>query len=501
MMPPDTNVSDFLLAGKPPGQVALRLLDRDYTYGELDRATSAVACFLRDRCRTAGERVVLAGENSFFWVAAYLGILRSGRIAVPVPPAIPAETLNYILETTEARLVFADPALVGRSRQSFRDCQVLCPHEVLALSSPAGSQDCLNPNPSELAALMFTSGSTGNPRGVMVSHGNIVANTNSILQYLELTSEDRMMTVLPFHYCFGASLLHSHLRAGASLVIDSRFMYPELVLQRMIDAQCTGFAGVPSHFQILLRRSSLRERKFPSLRAVQQAGGPLPAASIQELRQALPDAKIFIMYGQTEATARLSYLPPELLEQKLGSIGKGLPGTNLAVLGESGHPVRPGEVGEIVAEGANITLGYWRAPAETAASFRKGRLYTGDLATVDADGFIYIAGRSKDFLKCGGKRISCRQLEEQVLEFAGVLEAAVVGIPDEVLGDAVRLFVVPQDGGSAGLADRLRALCRKKMLPPLVPKEILVLEALPKNSAGKILKEELKRLPCAAPCH
>jgi long-chain acyl-CoA synthetase len=501
MMPSDTNVSDFLLGGKPPGQVALRLLDREYTYGELDHTASAVACFLRDRCGTEGERVLLAAENSFFWVTAYLGILRSGRVCVPVPAAMPGETLDYILETTEAHIIFADPAVARRNQLSFRDCRVVCPREALTFPSLAGREYCPNRPSADLAALMFTSGSTGAPRGVMVSHANIVANTNSIIQYLGLTPEDRMMTVLPFHYCFGASLLHTHLRAGASLVVDSRFMYPELVLERMIDAQCTGFAGVPSHYQILLHRSSLRERKFPNLRSVQQAGGPLPAAAIRELRQALPDTKIFIMYGQTEATARLSYLPPELLEQKLGSVGRGLPGTKLAVLSESGRPVRPGEVGEIVAEGANITRGYWRAPEETAASFREGRLYTGDLATVDEDGFIYVADRSKDFLKCGGKRISCRQLEEQVLAFDGVLEAAIVGMPDAVLGDAVRLFVVPRDGGSPSFPDDLHRRCRKHMLPPLVPKEIVVLQALPKNSAGKILKEELRRLPYAAPCH
>jgi len=277
-------------------------------------------------------------------------------------------------------------------------------------------------------------------------------------------------------------------------VIGSSFMYPEAVLQRMIDTECTGFAGVPSHFQILLRKSSLRKKRLPHLRHVQQAGGHLAPSYIRELRDALPETRIFIMYGQTEATSRLSYLPPELLDSKLGSIGQGIPGVTLRVVGESGEDVSPGEVGEVVANGANVTQGYWRDPTESAIAFRNGSLYTGDLATVDSDGFISIVGRAKDFLKCGGKRVSCRQLEERLLECDGLLEAAVVGVPDDILGEAVKAFVVSRTQESDGLAQRVLQFCRERLPPDLVPRDIVVLEALPKNSAGKVLKQRLKRL-------
>jgi acyl-CoA synthetase (AMP-forming)/AMP-acid ligase II len=198
------------------------------------------------------------------------------------------------------------------------------------------------------------------------------------------------------------------------------------------------------------------------------------------------------MYGQTEATARLSYVPPELLEKKMGSIGKGIPGVKLRVLNESGDEVRPGEVGEIVAEGENIARGYWRAPQESATSFRDGRLYTGDLATVDDDGFIYIVDRAKDFLKCGGTRVSCRQLEERILEFEGLVEAAVIGVPDEVLGEAVKVFVVPRNARSTGLEESLLRFCKACLPPQLVPREVVVLQGLPKNSGGKVLKQNLR---------
>jgi long-chain acyl-CoA synthetase len=504
-----TNVTEFLIADKPPGQSAILALDRSYTYGELIGAAAAVSSYLLQLSITKGERIVLAGENSFFWVAAYLGILRAGLVCVPVPPTASAEELAYILDIAAPRAIVADRGFASKYSRLFPGRHLLTDRDmpnVPAVLSQA-TLECLRtvrvvrpePLPSaggnDLAALMFTSGSTGKPRGVMVSHANIVANTESIIQYLRLTATDKMMCVLPFHYCFGTSLLHTHLRVGGSLVLDSRFLYPEVVLQRMLDTECTGFAGVPSHFQILLRRSSLSEKPWRHLRHVQQAGGSLAPKIVGELRRALPDTKIYVMYGQTEATARLSYLPPELLETKLGSIGKGIPGVRLSVLNDAGEPVAPEEVGEIVAEGGNVTHGYWRAPEESAASFRERKLYTGDLARVDEDGFIYIVGRAKDFLKCAGKRVSCRQLEEQILGYDGIVEAAVVGMPDEILGDAVRLFIVPRDGNAAGLADLVRDFCKMRLPFSLVPREIIAMTSLPKSSGGKVLKEKLRALP------
>lgn len=503
-----TNVTDFLLCGKEPERIALRLVNRNHTYGDLQVAVREIAGHLSQWVAQKGERVVLVGDNSFFWAAAYLGTLRAGLVCVPLPPNISSPDLDYILQVTDARFAFLQGGFAGKNRAHFGRMGLMTDEQAASLLNTIAAQgydglrhdvpcpDAALPpvNPDDLAALMFTSGSTGRPRGVMVSHRNIIANTESIIQYLGLTEIDRMMAVLPFHYCFGTSLLHTHLKAGGSLVVDSRFMYPELILQRMLETECTGFAGVPSHFQILLRNSTLRTKTFPHLRHVQQAGGHLAPSFVTELIQALPGTQIFVMYGQTEATARLSYLPPNRLKEKLGSIGKGIPGVRLQVLDESGKPVRPGEVGEIVAEGENVTGGYWRVPQDSAEVFRNNMLYTGDLATVDEEGFIYVLDRAKDFIKCGGKRTSSRQLEERLLTFEGLLEAAVVGIPDEVMGEAVKAFVVPREYGRPGFKEDLMHHCKKHFPLQLIPKEIVVLRTLPKNSAGKVLKQDLKRL-------
>ena len=246
---------------------------------------------------------------------------------------------------------------------------------------------------------MFTSGTTAKPRAVRITHRNIQANTSSIIEYLDLSADDRMLAILQFYYCFGASLLHTHLRVGGSLALANSFVYPEVVLDLMVAAECTGFAGVPSTYQTLLRNSTFPKRQIQSLRKVQQAGGKLQTVLIQELVQAVPNGQVYVMYGQTEATARLSYLPPELLKTKLGSIGRGIPGVTLRVMNESGTEINPGEVGEIYAWGDNVSPGYLDDPEASAQKFVDGVLHTGDLATVDEDGFIYVVDRKADFIK------------------------------------------------------------------------------------------------------
>ena len=364
----------------------------------------------------------------------------------------------------------------------------------------------------DLAALLFTSGSTGAPKGVMVTHRNIECNTRDIVEYMGLTSEDRAMVVLPFHYCFGLSLLHTLLMAGGTLVLNNNFkLYPETVLQDMLQKECTGLAGVPSTYQILLHKSRFRQTSFSKLRWFQQAGGKLPNPCIREMIEAFPGVKYYLMYGQTEATARLSYLPPERLADKLGSIGRGLPSTRLDVVKPDGTPVAPGsdEIGEIVASGDNITRGYWQDPDETARFFKNGKLHTGDLARVDSDGFIFIVERERDMIKSGGNRVSAKEVEDVVAELPEVVEVAVLGVPHELLGEAIKAFVVPAP--KAEITPRnVEDHCRKRLPAFKTPEEVIFLKTMPHNGSGKVLKPQLREMltsrlglgsacgPCAA---
>ncbi len=275
--------------------------------------------------------------------------------------------------------------------------------EPCALSPEFETQN-IQADSERCAEIIFTSGSTGKPKGVMISHKNLIANTGSIVEYLKLIRDDRMLVVLPFYYCYGLSLLHTHLRVGGSIVFNNSFIFLGKVIKDLLEYKCTGFAGVPSHFQILLRKSdSFKKTKFPDLKYVTQAGGKLAPIFIDEFRESHPEVKFIVMYGQTEATARLSWLPPELYEKKKGSMGKGIPGVELKVVNENGEKIKPGETGEVIARGDNIMMGYFADEEGTKNAIRNGWLYTGDLGTVDEDGYIYLTARSKEIIKSQGK--------------------------------------------------------------------------------------------------
>jgi acyl-CoA synthetase (AMP-forming)/AMP-acid ligase II len=343
---------------------------------------------------------------------------------------------------------------------------------------------------------MFTSGTTSRPKAVRVTHGNIQANTDSIITYLGLRDDDRVLVILPFFYCYGASLLHTHLRCGGCVVLCNSFAFPETALDLLEREECTVLAGVPSSFQLLLRASTFAQRALPSLRLIQQAGGKLPPVLIEELLASQPSAKLFVMYGQTEATARLSYLPPDKLQAKPGSIGRGIPGVELRVLNENGEQVRPGERGEIYATGANISPGYYRDPGGSAGKFTPHGLRTGDLAVVDVDGDIFIVDRRDDFIKSWGHRVSSQEVEAATLRMEQLVSAAVIGVPDDEAGEAVTLFVTVRPGADV-TPDEVLAVCRQHLPKHMVPHSVLVLDALPLNANGKIAKPRLREMAAA----
>lgn len=488
------NAADFLLPQDlETDSVAVLESSQTITYRSLARKSTLISHWLMNTGVQEGDRILIFCENSSFWIASYLGALRLGIVSVPLSPNISPSQLQIVIEESEPKVVFTDLKHLGKLELllSKRSCFTpsMIPDDGGDSPAPVSSRA----GEDAIACVMFTSGSSAKPRGVVVSHRNIIANTESILSYLSLTSSDRMMVVLPFYYCFGTSLLHTHLRAGGSLVLSRQFLFPDKVLKEMQEMECTGFAGVPTTFQILLRNSSMARMKFPHLRHVQQAGGRLPPDCIRKLQEQLPGVKIFIMYGQTEATARLSYLPPELLMVKQGSVGKGIPGVELQVLDKAGRCVRPMQVGEIVASGANVTLGYWNDPQGTRETYRNGLLYTGDLATVDEEGFIFIVDRARDFLKVGGYRVSAREVEDTLLQFSGVRETAVIGVPDDILGEAIKAFVVPSKKNQSFIS-QFQEDCLRSLPSHLVPKETVFVDSLPKNSAGKIMKSRLREI-------
>ena len=488
-----SNTGDYLLADAVPDRVALVDGGAQYTYGQLRAAAGRLAAELAALDLPLGSRVGILGPNSLFWVAAYLAIMKLNHVAVPFSDKLTVDDLRRNAGIAGCGALFADRRSLRKFSAAFDDGLAVRTDEALRSAREPCWPGAAPVDARADAALMFTSGTTSRPRAVRVTHGNIQANTDSIIEFLELRSDDRALVVLPFFYCYGASLLHTHLRRGGCLVLCNSFAFPEKALDVLEQEQCTVLAGVPSSFQLLLRASTFAQRALPSLRLIQQAGGKLPQVLVEELLAAKPAAKLFVMYGQTEATARLSYLPPGKLREKPGSIGRGIPGVQLRVLNEHAQPVPPGEQGEIYATGANISPGYHGDAEGSAAKFTAYGLRTGDLAVVDDEGYIFIVDRRDDFIKSWGHRISSQEVEAAALRMGQLVSAAVIGVPDDEAGEAVTLFVVARPGAEV-TPDEVLSECRRHLPRHMVPRSAFVLDALPLNASGKLAKPLLREM-------
>ncbi len=464
----------------------------EITYRELYLQSLALADQLKEEIGE-GNNVLLLSPNNVFFMVVYLAVIKSGNTVVPLDPMIEEENFSYIREFSEAVKIFAAPPVKMRLKLSDDEVVTELHSEAPPTAyylQPTASESQPTASSDRIAEIIFTSGSTGKPKGVLLSHKNLVANTASIVDYLALTEDDRMLVVLPFYYCYGLSLLHTHLRVGGSVVFNNSFIFLGQVIKDLKEHECTGFAGVPSHFQILLRKSdSFKTMDFPKMKYVTQAGGKLATVFIDEFREAHPEIDFIVMYGQTEATARLSYLPVELYEERKGSIGKGIPGVELRVVNGEGNPVQPGETGEVIAKGDNVMPGYYKDPEGTAQAIRNGWLYTGDLGTVDEDGFIYLTARSKEIIKVGGKRISPKEIEAVILALQGVVDCTIEGVEDEIQGEALKATItLNKDKGNGLTEDGIKEHCAQHLALYKVPQIIELKDRLQMSATGKKIK-------------
>lgn len=488
------NISDFLSNTGAADDVAIVDGQRQHTYAELRAAAATVAGSVSALQLAPGSRIAILGPNSFFWVASYLAIMKLGMVAVPLSDKGTSADARRSISAVDCSAALVDRRHL-RHDPAVADFVTVITDDVLDSGQDPYWPETTTEACSD-AVLLFTSGTTGAPKAVRVTHRNIAANTESIISYLGLERTDRALVILPFFYCYGASLLHTHLRVGATLVLCNSFAFPETTAKLLEEQECTVFAGVPSSFQLMLRATSFAQRATPSLRIIQQAGGKLPPVMIEELLAAKPHAALFVMYGQTEATARLSYLPPAMLTEKLGSIGKGIPGVELRVLGPDLEPVPAGGKGEIYARGPSISPGYYGDPEGTSDKFTPHGLRTGDVAVVDEDGYVFIVDRRDDFIKSWGYRVSSQEVEAAALRMPQLVSAAAIGVPDDVAGEAIVLFVTVAPD-SAITTDAVAATCRRSLPKHMVPKQVVVLDGMPLNASGKIAKTRLRDLAAA----
>ena len=479
--------------------------DERVSYRQINAMANRVAACLLEQGIVAGDRVAILLENSVEYVVSYYGVLKTGGVAVPLSSGLKADSLARVLRELEPRTVIA----CSRTEQLLHDVepgQLGIPLLVIKNpSTPWRSSDCrvlaweeivhegeafdpaVSVEPSDLASIIYTSGSTGRPKGVMLSHRNIISNTRSIVEYLGLTEADIQMVVLPFFYVMGKSLLNTHVAVGGTVIVNNNFAYPASVISQMAAERVTGFSGVPSTYAYLLHRSPLTafRGRLDCLRYCTQAGGHMSRQIKEKLLQALPDhTRLYIMYGATEAAARLTYVEPEQLTRKLDSIGKAIPGVAVKVLDGKGREVPLGQQGELVASGANIMQGYWKDPQATARVLDEHGYHTGDLGYRDKDGYLYVTGRKDDLLKVGGHRIDPQEIEDALMATGMLLEVAVVGVDDELLGKRLVAIGVPLSAETS--ESKVLALCLSKLPRHKLPSEMRLISSLPKYFNSKI---------------
>lgn len=454
------------------------------TYQTVYEKILSLAHFLNQDIGT-GKNILLVSQNSSFFIIAYLGILKSGNICIPLNTTIEQNNLDYIVNKTKSEIGFISD-LARKKIEISIACYSESNLSSILISIPKRKSLNNDFNGNQVGEIIFTSGSTATPKGVVLTHNNIISNTESILQYLNLKEDDRIMVVLPFFYCYGLSLLHTHIRIGGQLLLNNNFIFLASTIRNLNDYRCTGFAGVPSHFQILLRKTELfKQTEFPYLRYVTQAGGKLQNAFIMEFTESFPSIQLYVMYGQTEATARLSYLPPDLLKAKLGSLGKGIPGVELRVVNSKGKMIIPGQTGEIIAKGQNVMLGYFNDPKESSKTIRNGWLYTGDLATIDHDGFIYLTARKKEIIKVGGKRVSPKEIEGVIAMILGVIDCSVEAVYDEIMGEAIKATIVISEGENKINEETIRIFCSTQLSNYKIPTIIALKKEITISATGK----------------
>ena len=489
------------VAGTTPGCIAIVDGERRTGYGELWSRANDFAQLLREHGLLHGDRVGIVLPNRTEAVVAWYGTWLAGGVVVALNVQARVRDLVPWLDHCGARFVVhehdhvdAVQALaamatspvaisVSGSAMVFQPpSAVMCACASTATATPAP--------PDDLALILYTSGTTGAPKGVMLSHANLLANARSVIAYLGLGPDDGVLSVLPFYYAYGASVLHTHLISGARVVLAPNLVFPQLVVEAIARERVTGFSGVPSTFALLLDRVALHEYDLSSLRYLTQAGGAMTTTLANRLRAALPRPRLFVMYGQTEATSRLTWLPPEQLDRKPGSVGIPVDGVSLKVLREDGSEAASGEAGDVWVHGPNVMQGYWNDPAATAAVLRDGWLRTGDIGHLDHEGYLFLAGRRSDMIKTGAHRVHPDDIEQAIAEMDGVIEVAVVGVDDEVLGQVIKAFVVTETLPERGV-ERVKAHCRARLAPYKIPRHVEFVTALPRTASGKVRRIQL----------
>ena len=515
-------VENFLRSSalRTPQKTALVAGRARLGYGDLDLMSDRLAAAFRTRGVARGDRVAVFMDNGWEAVVTIFAVLKAGAVFVPINPSTKPEKLAHLLGHCRAAAIMTQARRVGVAAAALADapsvrlalvCGDCCvPEAADWLRFEQAIVDTEDAPPesksvgagSDLAMLIYTSGTTGVPKGVMMTHRNVEAAATLVNAYLENRADDTILSALPISFSYGLYQIFMAFMVGATVVLENSFAFPQAILNRMKEEQVTGLPLVPTMAALILQMRDLKPGDFPHLRYITNAASPLPPTHIARLQELFPAARIFSMYGQTECK-RATYLPPEQLALRPDSVGLAMPGTEAYVVDEAGQRVGPGIVGELVVSGPHVMQGYWENPEATGQALRPGALpgwnvlYTGDLFRADAEGFLYFVARKDDIIKTRGEKVSPKEVEDVLYALPGVEEAVVFGVPDPILGMAIKA-VVACDPGAPLTSDEVIRHCARHLEDFMVPKIVEFRTGLPKSDNGKIVRRQIAELALGA---
>jgi long-chain acyl-CoA synthetase len=479
-------------AGRFPDRPAFVFRDRRVAYADLYAQVRRLGALLAGNGVRRGQRVAVMLPNVPEFAVAYFGVQAAGATVVPLNPLLKAEELAYILADAEvAALVCLQMTapLLRAAREAARRGVPLLVLDAPDLGGEVASRpgETEAPGTEDVAACLYTSGTTGLPKGAMLSHANLLANLESFHQVLPVTEAEVFLAVLPFFHAYGATaLLLLPLSIGATIAPEPRFV-PDAILRAIVQQRVTVFMGVPSMFAVLAGMPM--PGAAPAWRFCISGGAPLPPA-VLEAFEARHGVTIYEGYGPTECSPVLTVNPPGGL-RKVGSVGPAIPGVELRIVDAAGGSLPVGEIGEIAARGPNVMRGYLNRPAETAEVIRDGWYHTGDLGRMDDDGYVYIVDRKTDLILVGGLNVYPREVELVLERHPAVAEAAVIGARDALRGEAVAALVIPRNGEAVSPGELLQ-WCRQRLANYKVPRTIQLVADLPRTVTGKVLKSVLR---------
>jgi long-chain acyl-CoA synthetase len=501
-----------------PSKIAIIVKGKEYTYSELKESADRLAGYLVRSGIKKGDRVAISMENSWQTVVSIYATTLSGAVFLVINPQTKADKLQYILNDSGAKVLISNSILRNELSAALKDVttiqeviisgdekQIIVADSTFRLSnfesiisSDIEVTSLPNTIPNDLAALIYTSGSTGFPKGVMMTHQAMVFTTWSLIEYIRLSEEDRIMLLLPLAFDYGLYQLLMAITVGGMLIVEQSFIFTASIYRNIEKYKPTVFPGVPTIYAMMIASSKENPLSFDCIQKVTNTAAALPAEFIPDLKKIFPNALIFKMYGLTECK-RVCYLEPELVDLKPTSVGKAIPGTEVFLLDSDGKPVPNGESGILYIRGPHVMLGYWNKENLSREMLKQGNLpgerilCSNDLFKMDEDGFLYFQGRTDDIIKTRGEKVSPIEIENVIYKIDGVKEVAVIGVPDVIMGESIVAHITTHDLTQLNEKD-VQKECMSKLEVFMVPQKVIFLNEMPKSPNGKIDKKELKKI-------